>query len=186
MKKISMWSVATTTSLVSLIAMLTFDFILSIIYYFIGKVAFLSEIIDFIGGVLDLGLTFLIAALIASAVWGLGSSIIEKINGEPIEFNKIPIYNINNLFVFVFFGMLIYFGFKFFALIGDVITPYTADFQGINKILMFFKAIKDTFLYVRNENIIIYKIGTNSLVLFIINIYNIVINTDSKKQLESA
>ncbi len=171
MKKVSMWLVAAMTCLVSLIAMCIFDFILSVIYYFIGKVPFLSDIIDYIGGLLDLGLTVLIAMGIATAIWRFGHSIIEKINGNGIEFQKSPIYYINNCFLFIFLAMVLFLGYKFVMLIGGAVTEYTAALQGMDKILMFLKAIKDTVALVCNENILLYKIGNNALILFAINIY---------------
>jgi hypothetical protein len=171
MRKISGWFIALLSSLISLAAMLIFDFILSLAYHYIGKVPFLTEIMEYIGDIMDLGLTTLVAALLATAIWRVGLSVIEKLYGHTIAFDESPIYHINVLFIFVFFAMAIFVGYQFITLIGGAVRSYTSDMQGMGKFLIFFKAIKDVFLYVRSENILFYKIGTNSLILFIISIF---------------
>ena len=171
MKKTLTWTIAITTSFISLVAMLIFDFVLSLIYSLIGKAPLLSEIIDFIGEILDLGLTALFAYIIALFVWEKGQSVIEKINGETVEFNKSPISTVNNMFCFVFLGAAVFLGFKFAALIGDTVSYYTVEAQGFEAILMFLKAVKDTVVSVCVENIIVYKVCLNSLILFICNIF---------------
>ncbi len=171
MKKISVWLVALLTSLASLAAMCIFSVLLAVVYYFIGKVAFLSEIIDFVGELLDLGLTVLASMFIAITIWRFGHTVIEKISGKEIKYADSPIAYINSAYLFVFLVLLILLGVKFAMLIGGVVGAYTADFQGLSKILMFFKAIKDALLFVCNENRILYEICINALVLFGINIY---------------
>ncbi len=171
MKKISMWLTALTTSFVSLLAMLLFDYLLSTVYFYIGKVPFLSEALDFIGEILDLGLTALFAIFLIGAIWKLGHSIIEKINGKEIEFTKSPICYVNNLFLVVFLVALVFLVINFATIIKDVVTSYTSDTQGLGTILTFFEALKDAAIYVCDQNIILYKIGSNSIVLFFINIF---------------
>ena len=172
MKKIAVWPIAVLTSAASLIAMCIFDFILSLIYYFIEKIPFLSDIIEYIGEILDLGLTALVAALIATFIWKFGHTIIEKISGRSIAFKYSPVSYVNCVFILVFLAALIFLGYTFATLIGSVVTSYTADLQGMDKFLMFFKAVKDTFVFVRGENIILYALGYNSLVLSVINIFS--------------
>ena len=171
MKKISVWFIAVITTLVSLIAMLAFDFLLSLLYYLLGKVALLSGIINYIGDILDLGLTALAAALLAGAIWNFGLSVIEKTSGTTIQYKNSPIYHTNNAFFFLFLAILIFLGVRFATMIGGAVTAYTVDLHGMSKFLMFLKAIKDTFLYVRSESIILYKIGSNSLILFAISTF---------------
>ena len=170
MKKVSGWLVAILTSAVSLAAMLLFDLILSWVYFLLGKVAILVGILEFIGEILDLGLTALVAVAIVDYIWAFGHSLIEKIQGERISYNKTPLYHTNNVFVFLFLAMVIFVGYQFFTEIGGAVAAYTAGMQGIGKILMFFKAIKDVFLYVRSQYIYIYKIGANSLILTVISL----------------
>ena len=171
MKKIFIWITSIIICAVSLIAVCTFDLILSYIFNIFEKVPFLNEILDFMGGFLDLGLTVLISIAISTSIWRLGHFIIKKINGEKIEFKKCPIYYINNLFIVLFFAAVIFLGFEFSMLIGKAVQTYTAEFQGFAKILMFFKSIKDTFLSVCNQNILLYEAGTQGLVLFGFNIF---------------
>ena len=170
MKKVSGWLVAIVTSAVSLAAMLLFDLLLSWVYFYLGKVAFLVDILDFIGELLDLGLTALVAVLIVGNIWTFGHSLIDKINGEEIPYNKTPLYHTNNVFIFLFLAMVMFVGYQFFTEIGGAVDAYTAGMQGVGKILMFLKAIKDVFLYVRSEYIYIYKIGANSLILTAISL----------------
>ena len=80
-----MWLTASLTTAISLVVMLIFDFLLSLVYSLLEKVPFLSEILDFIGELLDLGLTSLVAIFLITAIWNAGHSIIEKINGKKIE-----------------------------------------------------------------------------------------------------
>ncbi len=171
MKKVSMWLVGIMTSLVSLAAMLLFDFVLSVIYYFIAKVPYLSDITGFIGDILDLGLTIIVAMSISVFIWRIGHTLTEKIKGEDIKYKDGPVSYINSLFILVFFAALIFFGFKFAMLVGAAVASYTADIQGFAKFLMFFEAVKDTLSFVCNEYILLYKIGTNSFILSIMNIY---------------
>ena len=171
MKKFSSLLVAIVTSLVSLTALCICNLILAWIGYYIAKVPFLADILDFIGEVLDLGLTALIAILIAGGIWNFGHSVVEKLRGEKIDFDKGPVHRTNILFIFVFLAMSVFIGIEFFAIAGDVVSSYTADVQGFTKVLMFLKAAKDAFLYVGNTNYICYTIGESSLILFIINIF---------------
>ncbi len=171
MKTVLGWVIALVTSLVSLIAMCIFDFILSLIYYFFGKVPFLSEIIDFIGEILDLGLTVLVAALIANTIWEIGHSLIEKTTGKILKYQDGPIHYINNLFLFVFLSMFLFLGYSFITSIGNAVITYTANYQGFAKLLMFYEAIKDTFSAIRDANIIFYMIGSNAFFLFAINVF---------------
>ena len=171
MKKISAWLVAIVTGVVSLGAMLVFDYLLSLVYHFVGKVKFLNGIIDFAGEILDLGLTALVAALIATAIWRFGHSLIEKMYGEKLPYENSPVCHIANSFIFLFLAVILFVGYHFFANIGDAVTTYTVGMQGMGKILMFLKAIKDVFLYVRSEYIFIYKIGANSLILTAISLF---------------
>ena len=168
MKKLSVWLVAIITSGVSLAAILLFDLILSWVYFQLGKVAFLLGILEFIGELLDLGLTALVAAWIVENIWTYGYTLIKKINGEKIPYNKTPLYHTNNMFILLFLAMVIFVGYQFFREIGGAVAAYTADTQGLSKLLMFLKAIKDVFLYVRSEYIYLYKIGANSLILTVI------------------
>jgi len=170
MKKLSGWLVAIITSAVSLAAMLLFDLILSWVYFYLGKVAFLVDILDFIGELLDLGLTALVAVAVVTYIWSFGHVLIEKINGEEIAYNKTPLYHTNNVFIFLFLAMVVFVGYQFFTEIGGAVAAYTADMQGMGKLLMFLKAVKDVFLYVRSEYIFIYKIGANSFILTAISL----------------
>ncbi len=171
MKKISSWLVAILAALVSLLAMCLFDLLLSWIGFYIAKVPFLTDIIEGIGEILDLGLTALIAIVIASSIWQLGLKISNKITGQNVEFEDSALFKINNMFLFVFLAAFVFLGFNFFTIIGDTVTAYTADIQGFTKFLMFLKAIKDTFIFVCNDSLLIYTVGGNSFVLFVINIF---------------
>ena len=171
MKTISAWLVAVITSGVSLAVMCVFDLILSIIYYYIGKIAFLTDILDYFGEILDLGLTAIVAMLLATAVWRFGHKIVEKIKGEEIEFEKGPVYCVNHCFFFAFIVIFLFLSFQFVMLIGAAVTNYTADLYGFAKILMFFKAIKDTVVHVCSDNLVLYKISANSFLLSAIQIF---------------
>lgn len=171
MKKLSAWSVALITWVVSLAAMLVFDYLLTLAYYYIGKVSFLAGALEFIGEILDLGLTALVAAVVATAIWGFGLKLIRKIYGEKIPYEKSPVDRINDMFVLVFLAVLVFVGYHFFVNIGDAIAFYTENVTGLGKLLMFWKAIKEVFLYVRSEYILIYKIGFNSFILTVIDLF---------------
>lgn len=172
MKKIGTWSVAIITSLVSLAAMLVFDYILAWIYYLMGKVPFLTDVIEGIGEVADLGLTALVAVLIAHTIWAAGNSLIRKIDGEALKDKNTPLYHTNNAFLLVAIAVFVFVGYHFFRQIGGTVITYTSDPRWFAKILLFFEAIKDTFLTVRAEHILIYKIGWNSFVLAVIAMFN--------------
>ena len=171
MKKVLTWPIAVITSLLSLAAMYLFDLILTVIYYFLGKIPFLTDIIDFIGEILDLGLTVLVGVFILTFIWGLGKKLIEKIIGEHCEYEKTPIYYTNNCLLLVFLAMVIFLGIQFVPLITPAVTYFTEDSSGITKILLFFKAIKEVFLHVCSENAFFYRIGGNSLFVAIANIF---------------
>jgi len=171
MKKISSWLVAILTGLVSLAAMFVFDVILAVIYYYIGKVPFLAEIMEFAGEILDIGLTVLVAVGISIYIWQFGHFVIEKINGKSIKFKDSPVLTVNSWFGIVFLTSIVFLGYNFAVLIGGAVTAYIAGFEGVSKILMFFKALKDTFSLVCTQNIIISKICSNSLFLFIIAVF---------------
>ncbi|MBR5272715.1 MAG: hypothetical protein IKU25_04895 [Clostridia bacterium] len=172
MKKVFIWPIAVITSLISLITMLVFDFVLSFVWYFIGKVPFLTEIIDSIGEILDLGLTALTALVIVTSIWAFGHSIIQKIKGKSSDFQKSPVYYVNSMFFIMFLVMAIFLGYKFTMMIGEAVTVYTVGSQGVEKFLLFAKAIKDTLYFICRENIVIYRIGTNSLILSIVNVFS--------------
>ena len=165
MNKISGWFLALVTAAVSLAAMLVFDYLLSLLYFYMGKVPFLTGILEFVGELLDLGLTALVAAFVATTIWKFGHTLIEKMHGEKIPYEKGPMYIISVSFIFIFFAVLIFVGYHFFANIGDAVGYYTADMEGWGKVLMFLKAVKEVFVYVRSEYILIYKIGFNSMIL---------------------
>lgn len=171
MKRFFRWPIALLTSFATLVAMLLFDFILSLFYYLICKIPFMDYIIDFIGEILDLGLTALFAYTIAVFIWGFGHSLVEKIVGKDIEFKKSPVFYINLSFFFIFLIVFVFFAINVVMLIDDFVVNYTAQFQGLRKILMFFKAIKDSTIFVWNQNSILYRIGANSLLLSVINIF---------------
>lgn len=171
MKKIVICLVAFITSAVSLALMYLFDILLSFIYFYIDKVKFLATILDFIGGILDLGLTALVAIAIAVSVWEVGHKIVEKIIGIPISRNKSPIYNMNYIFTVIFVVVFIFIGYKFIVTIGPVASSYMSAFNGVGKGLALWEAIKETFWYVRDSHIFIYRLGTNSFILAIINMY---------------
>lgn len=170
MKKISGWFVALITCAVSLAAMLIFDYLLSLLYYYMGKVSFLVDILDFIGELLDLGLTALVAVVVATSIWNFGHKLTQKICGEQIPYEKSPVDRVNDLFILVFLAALAFVGYHFFVNIGDAVAFYTEGVTGLGKLLMFWKAIKEAFLYVRSEYILIYKIGFNSFILTVINL----------------
>jgi len=166
-----MWLVALVTALVSFVAMYIFNWLLSVVYYFLGKVPFLTDILDYLGELLEIGLTALAAYLIAIAIWKFGHSVIEKINGGPIEFEDSPIRSVNFFFLIPFLAILVFFGYQFVVLIGGTVAAYTAEFEGFTKILLFFKAIKDTLVFVCNEHIILYRVGVSSFYISIINLF---------------
>ena len=170
-RKVSAYFVAIVTALVSLVAMLVFDYVLSLLYYFMGKVPFMVGIIDFIGEVLDLGLTALLAAVVANTIWGLGHKLVQKIYDQKIPYDKSPVDRVNGVFCLVFLVVLVFVGYHFFVNIGSAVAFYTEGLTGLGKILMFLKAAKETFLYVRSEFIWIYKIGFNSMILTIISMF---------------
>ena len=169
MKKLSAWGVAIITGLVSLAAMLIFDFILSVIYYFIGKVPLLSDVVDYIGDILDLGLTALIAMGIALFIWRFGYGITNKITGENREYDKSPVAYTNFCFIIVFLVMVLFLGYQFVTTVGRTVANYTTGYEGFDKLLLFLKAIKDHYTSVCGENIVLYKLGNNSLILWVIN-----------------
>ena len=172
MKKIITWPIAIITSAISLVVMCIFSLILSLVKNWLGKVAFLSEIFEFLGEILDLGLIAIAALFIACSIWKCGKTVIEKINGQKEPFNKCPVFHINNLFLLAFLAMVIVLGYDFVMLIGKTVASYTAGFQGLGKLLMFYEAIKDTLGFVRNEKAILYTVGSNGLILFLINIFS--------------
>lgn len=168
MKKISAWLVAILTALVSLGAMLLFDYLLTLLYFYIGKVSFLAGALEFIGEILDLGLTALAAAAVVTAIWGFGHKLVQKIYGEKIPYDKSPVDRVNSMFIVVFLAALVFVGYHFVINIGDATAFYTEGTAGLGKILMFFRAVKEVFLYVRSEFVVIYKVGSNSLIMAVI------------------
>lgn len=151
--------------------MCTFDFLLSLIYYFIGKIPFLAEIVDGIGEILDLGLTALVAAVMATAIWNFGNSIISKITGKVVDYESSYVFCVNFVFIGIFLFATVVLGIQFASHIGETIAFYTEDSQGLTKVLLFFEAIKNTFSYIRAENVFLYMIGHNSLILCIISAF---------------
>lgn len=170
MKKIAAFTVALITALISLIAMGIFDFVLDLIYALLAKVPFLTDIVEGIGEILDIGLTALLAVFIAIYIWKFGYKVMRKLV-EYESFEKCPLYHINNAFFFVFLAAYAFLGYHFFSHIGDAVSSYTADFTGFGKVLMFWEAIKDVYSYVCSQFYIYYLIGSGSFVLFIINVF---------------
>lgn len=172
MKKLAAWPLAALTSAVSLAAMCVFDLILSVIYYFLGKVPFLTDLLEYLGDILDLGLTALFAAFLATWIWVKGHTLIEKLYGHEIDYDKGPVYRVNYVFFFLSLAAFLFIGYLFFTQVGATVTAYTADFQGLSKLLLFGKAIKDTFSFVCAQHLVIYKVGSASLILFVVHIFS--------------
>ena len=171
MKKLAAWLLALVICLVSLVAMCLFDDLLAWVYHFIGKVELLTEILASIGEVLDLGLTALVAVLIVHTVWGFGYDRIKILNPAVTRYEKSPIYHINNVIGLLFLVMLVVLGYDFVKLVGEMVRTYTEGFRGLGKCLLFFKALKDTYLLVGEANFALFRIGTNALFLFVGNLF---------------
>ncbi|MBQ9973909.1 MAG: hypothetical protein IJP02_03000 [Oscillospiraceae bacterium] len=172
MKKLAIWPLALLTSLVSLAGMCLFDLVLSLFYYVIGLVPFLTDILDYLGDILDLGLTALFAGFVATEIWVFGHTLIEKINGASIPYSKGPVFRINHVFFFLAAAALLFVGWQFFSLVGSVVTGYTTGYEGFGRLLLFFKAIKDAFAFVCAEHLVIYRIGSASLILSVVHLFS--------------
>ncbi len=170
MKKLISYPVALLVSAVSLLAMCIFDILLSLVYALLGKVPFLVDIIEFIGELLDLGLTVLFALFLVTAIWRVGHKLIQKICG-PHDFEKSPIRHTTFLLLLLTLAMLIAVGGTFFGAVGERVASYTADMTGLGKWLMWGKAVKDTYTYACAEHLILYKLGSSAFLLGIINVF---------------
>ena len=174
MRKIASWSVAFITSAVSLAAMCAFDLLLGVIGYYMKKVPFLSDIGEFcgemIGELLGFGITTLAALGIAGGIWKVGLTIIKKIEKKDLDYSDPPLGFTNGLFILLFLGTLIFLGVQFFMVVGGFVMTYTADLQGLAKILMFFAALKDAYFGVCAAHFIISMICADSLSLMLIHV----------------
>ena len=170
MKKAATFGIALITALISLIAMGIFDFVFDLIYSLLAKVPFLTDILEGIGEILDIGLTALLAIFIAIYIWKFGFRVMNMIISYE-SFDKCPLYHVNNCFFLLFLGAYAFLGYHFFSHIGNAVSEYTADFTGFGKALMLWEAIKDVYTYVCNQYYIYYLIGSGSFVLAIINLF---------------
>ena len=67
--------------------------------------------------------------------------------------------------------MVLFLGYQFVTTVGRTVANYTTGYEGFDKLLLFLKAIKDHYTSVCGENIVLYKLGNNSLILWVINAF---------------